>query len=241
MSYSPLNLLRVPQNWLVNLDECVTGACSPRPLPGVPIFWSPGNQHIIIYRDFSGNDPTANIFLADGHGENVRPVATGYQPFWLDNDHFGYFQPNSATGIVDMMFGDVHTGESVLGLSHTELVPLIDDGPADASYFMTWAVARPQSDHQLSLLIIQDRGVTSPYLILNLQWDTGWPLPGVYRSQPDQRPTGCALNGHPRGTGLSPARQHGGFFQLSPMVRRQPLADVCQRSGYFACRARRSV
>lgn len=174
MSYSPLNLLRVPQNWLVNLDECATGACSPRPLPGVPIFWSPGNQHIIIYRDFSGNDPTANIFLAAGHGENVRPVATGYQPFWLDNDHFGYFQPNSATGIVDMMFGDVHTGESVLGLSHTELVPLIDDGPADASYFMTWAVARPQSDHQLSLLIIQDRGVTSRYLILNLQWDTGW-------------------------------------------------------------------
>ena len=174
MSYSPLNLLRRPQNWLVNLDECAEGLCAPRPLPGVPIFWSPNKQHVIVYADYSGGNASANIFLADGDGQNVRPVGFGYQPFWLDDDHFGYFQPNATTGTADMVLGDTISGQTRAAFTHTELFAFIENGPAEARYFMTWAVTRPHSDHQLSLLVIQDRGVTSRYLVFNLQWTADW-------------------------------------------------------------------
>ncbi len=51
MSFNNLASDGASQNWLVDLNECTSGVCNPRPIPGLPI-WSPDQQHILFYNDF---------------------------------------------------------------------------------------------------------------------------------------------------------------------------------------------
>jgi hypothetical protein len=70
---------------LVDLEVCLSGECVWQPISGLP-FWSADGNHLLVF------DPqTTRILLSDRSFEQWRELtATGWNPFWLDADKFGY-------------------------------------------------------------------------------------------------------------------------------------------------------
>lgn len=168
-SYPPL-----ASHWLADLTSCQAGQCDLKRLPGIPI-WSPDSQHMILYEDV-GEDLSDNLFMADGTGGNLTEVGQGYLPFWLDNDHYGYFIRDENGTFSQMLTGQVDQALPEVILIESELHNRLN--PDDLVYFyLAWAMPRPQSiPHRLTLLAYgrSTSDNTDQYYLLEMQWDENW-------------------------------------------------------------------
>lgn len=169
------------ENWLVDLEQCGRGACQPRAIPGYPI-WSPDEQHILYYSGgfFSEN---STLFLSDGHEQNVVELGIGSQPFWLDNQHYGFIKiegENNAMPMTNFFIGQIGDPTPRLAFSSTQFAQLASPGSSDPfSLIIFLGTARPNGQQELMLLgaieEIRDEGVSAArYVVAYLQWDETW-------------------------------------------------------------------
>lgn len=73
---------------LIDLDRCSAAGCHWTTLTGYPR-WSPDGQHTLI----EGSN-SLRISLGDSRGQPIKLVGVGVDPFWLDDNTFGYTQRN---------------------------------------------------------------------------------------------------------------------------------------------------
>ena len=66
---------------LLDLESCQEGECRWRPAPGIPL-WSPSGARLLAARN-------GKIWLGR-RGEQMRIIADGRSPFWLDGATYGY-------------------------------------------------------------------------------------------------------------------------------------------------------
>jgi hypothetical protein len=75
----------VPRTFVLDLQACLPGACTPIPVEGVP-HWSPDSTLAILSMDRPGQ----HLTLADGAGRPLERLGQGTSPIWLDNRHYAY-------------------------------------------------------------------------------------------------------------------------------------------------------
>ncbi|MCI0581040.1 MAG: hypothetical protein L0332_20345 [Chloroflexi bacterium] len=86
---------------LADLTTCHSLGCSLSPVNGLPI-WSPGGAHTILIEryEFSSFQPETTLFRGDRLGQLVKQVGIGREPFWLDEQTYGYLRTISLLGDV---------------------------------------------------------------------------------------------------------------------------------------------
>jgi hypothetical protein len=83
---------------LLDLNQCQPADCSLQPLSGIPV-WSPQSSQSIVMVDEAslvGGAATGRslLFRGDDRGQIVTEIGTGYAPFWLDEERYGYVRFN---------------------------------------------------------------------------------------------------------------------------------------------------
>lgn len=158
--------LATPQPMLIDLTTCADSTCTMLPLPGLP-YWSPdGTQTIIGHTNlfdgtaflrngrimlFDAFEPPniVNFWAGDALGqlphEEPDVLGTGYSPFWLNNDTFGFVRYHSETGepevVIRQMVADTAESEQLeTVLTMADIQALIPDSiraPATIRYVIT--------------------------------------------------------------------------------------------------------
>ena len=85
----------------LDLHACDEQGCSTRELPGFPVASDKSDASLFVVG--------SEIFLSNGPGEPVQPVGTGFNPFWIDGETFGFvrFEGEPDTGITtQVVLGD---------------------------------------------------------------------------------------------------------------------------------------
>jgi hypothetical protein len=99
-------------------DACGDAPCDVPRIYASDAAWSPDGKHTLLRRPQEGSKspPVGGemLYLADRNGLNMRPLAPGYNPFWLDNDTYGYVQlefgdTGTAVGTNAVVLSDVAT------------------------------------------------------------------------------------------------------------------------------------
>jgi hypothetical protein len=79
-----------------DVDRCGDGTCDIPRIYASNAAWSPDGTRTVLRRPQEGSKspPVAGemLYLGDRNGLDVTPLAPGYNPFWLDNDTYGYVQ-----------------------------------------------------------------------------------------------------------------------------------------------------
>lgn len=161
-------------HWLADLTSCETGQCDLQRLSGVPI-WSPDSQYMILYED-AGEGLNDHLFIADGTGGNLTAVGQGYLPFWLDNDHYGYFIRDENDMFSHILTGQVDRALPEVVLIDPELHNYLNPGDL-VNFYLAWAMPRPQtSPHRLALLAYSRLNTNNigQFYLLEMQWDENW-------------------------------------------------------------------
>ncbi|MBK9052118.1 MAG: hypothetical protein IPL78_14780 [Chloroflexi bacterium] len=180
MSFNSFASDGASQNWLVDLNECTSGVCNPRSIPGLPI-WSPDQQHILFYNDFFNEEGVNNIQLGDRQGQIISIAGLGQYPFWLDNSHYAYFNYDVGNLEEDTLTTELHIGH-INGdppqplFTHADLLTLIPEITDSNHSIMIFGNARPGDHQEMSILVIpwnEFEGEPQVYVI-TLRGDEDW-------------------------------------------------------------------
>lgn len=112
--------------------ECDSTGCQANPVPGLP-HWSPDGRETLLLWPVAGvtrvpalywqaerlvalhdADALARLYRGDGRGERLagdsqlRALALGYAPFWLDNESYGYVRLSASGGAGVMLMATPH-------------------------------------------------------------------------------------------------------------------------------------
>jgi hypothetical protein len=81
------------QYWFLDLDSCAgAGICALQDLPGWPV-WSPDGRSSLIMQENLSNlfvPQETQLWRGDADGQIIAEIGTGYAPFWLDGQTYGY-------------------------------------------------------------------------------------------------------------------------------------------------------
>jgi len=118
---------------LLDIDSCDSSGCDAKPLVGLPV-WSPDSSQMIVMQNttlFPDSIVTTESFLSRGNreGQSLTPIGTGFSPFWLDNETYGYVRQGvSDTSIREIVIASVTNDEAQVLLT---LEDLLETVPAD--------------------------------------------------------------------------------------------------------------
>jgi hypothetical protein len=73
-------------------DNCGEVTCALQDLPGWPV-WSPDGRSTLIMQENLSNllvPQETQLWRGDGDGQIIAEIGTGYAPFWLDGQTYGY-------------------------------------------------------------------------------------------------------------------------------------------------------
>ena len=163
-------LARTHQDWLVNLDECKNGDCVLRPRSGSPIF-APDGQNMLLAVDLFGDGQLYDFYLTTPLTEEARQVGRGYNAFWLDADHYGFFYDFSNR--TELYVGQKEGGTPQRVLTDSDLSDFFPVGNNEAAYRLNRITLRPQHDHE-TLLWLTYTGLSQHELVFHLTWDENW-------------------------------------------------------------------
>lgn len=100
-------------------ETCLTTNCLIRQEQGLPndLFWSKSGNYTLV------DDNDLGIFLGNGSGQPLIFLSPGSQPFWIDEETYGFLLTTNTTG------GTIYTGE----LDRTPAQPLITEAELTAA------------------------------------------------------------------------------------------------------------
>ncbi|MDX1417186.1 MAG: hypothetical protein R3293_23470 [Candidatus Promineifilaceae bacterium] len=104
---SDVNQSHITYSW-VDLQYCAEDSCRLRELPGYST-WSPSGEHTLVIDGSS-------IHLGDKEGKIIRQVGQGFNPFWLQQESFGFirFSERDSGMITEVVAGNVADEESFI-------------------------------------------------------------------------------------------------------------------------------
>jgi len=170
----------IPKLLLIDLDSCNEETCETIQLTGSPI-WSPdGNKTLMSSNNvFEGNgialqrngnmilfDATqppsmADFWLGDRLGQlpveqtELEEIGTGYSPFWLDNDTFGYIRQHPETGEGEVVVLGANGLETIITLTDIQTEAL--EGDLSLAH-IRYVVTNPRQPDKLFVVALDALG-----------------------------------------------------------------------------------
>jgi hypothetical protein len=158
-----------PQPYVVDLAACTEDACAAEPAAGLPV-WSPDGSHAILVRNQSLSNQTlfavqnrvfvfsdlmpeeADLLLAD---RALRPIfnapvlETGYAPFWVNAQQFGFFQYGAEPDKQELVLASVYDDETEVVLTNDDLLAAVPEAERPSSLKLRYAFANPANPNML--------------------------------------------------------------------------------------------
>lgn len=178
---------------LLSLAHCQSDDCPLTPLSGLP-YWSPDSQHAVLAEAptfpevlphiMAFNDkammftmitqdatlPTTSLWLTDGDGQPITgatdPFTTsGYAPFWLDNETFGFVRPSPTEQ--EIILGQLTQPEQATTLVRTSDIAAQIPELALLSHPVTiiYAWPYPHDPNQLVVVLFDLIGNQDAYIV----------------------------------------------------------------------------
>ncbi len=145
---------------LLDLDSCASAGCDWKPLVGLPV-WSPDSSQMIVmqnttlFGDPHVSDLQSLLSRGDGEGETLTPISTGFNPFWLDNETYGYVRPAAPeTSVREIVIAPATTDEAQVLLTLEDLLETIpvDERPAKPS--INYVAVNPSDANLLGIMVV---------------------------------------------------------------------------------------
>jgi hypothetical protein len=154
---------------VVDLVACTEDACAAEPAAGLPV-WSPDGSHAILVRNQSLSNQTlfavqnrvfvfsdlmpeeADLLLAD---RALRPIfnapvlETGYAPFWVNAQQFGFFQYGAEPDKQELVLASVYDDETEVVLTNDDLLAAVPEAERPSSLKLRYAFANPANPNML--------------------------------------------------------------------------------------------
>ena len=150
---------------LLDLAQCSNGQCQTWSLAGRPL-WSPDGAQTLLVGEppvvetdaGSGRDPwQAPLYRGDAQGQPALAIGTGFWPFWLDNNTYGYLRRSS--DVASKMVNEVELVTAIVGddtpsvvLRTADLLPLVDWAIPPDAIVVNALLANPADPHQVLVL-----------------------------------------------------------------------------------------
>lgn len=172
---------------LIDLEQCEGNHCLVEEKPGL-LAWSPDGHQTIVADPFLLYFNTLPVndrrFLFNGrpvnqqpytlyrtNGSQRLPIGAGYEPFWIDNETYGYIRP-SATGNPDIVIAN--TADDVPHILVTEdtlRFSLSDDLNFAPNFHINYVQVDPHDPERLFILTTSGPGDSSQAVhIFSLNW-----------------------------------------------------------------------
>jgi hypothetical protein len=131
---------------LLDLASCTARACDSIPLPGLPV-WSPDGLHTIVNLMY-GRDGFFQLALGDSQGQPIKPLELGSNPFWMDNETFGYLR--TGADVVEVVANTINGDETLFQLTPEVLLTALPEGaPQTAALSIRQVMSHPANPHLL--------------------------------------------------------------------------------------------
>lgn len=139
---------------ILDLNQCSTDNCPLTLSDGLPI-WSPTGEHTLLIT-FQG------LHLGTPDGQRVQRLGRGENPFWVDEDTFGYLRSlgfENRNGVLlsknGLVLGDVGQEEekqTITAASFEPIIAAVSEEPADELVFSIEYVTANQTNGRLYIV-----------------------------------------------------------------------------------------
>lgn len=143
---------------------CTPAGCQMVLLPQQIPLPSPQGSRVLLY-DLANNQ----IALNDPAGGPPIPVASGYQPFWIDEKSFGFLQfegRKSFDAPSQLLLADLESGQitTIIDKNHLIRIGLEDGLPLENSFLLTDVMVNPLNPNILLITVafFQDQNMSAP-------------------------------------------------------------------------------
>jgi WD40 repeat protein len=161
---------------LIELDGCENDQCVMEDKPGL-LAWSPDGRQTIVADPFflffnslsvNGRRFLFNNRLTDQgphtlyrtNGRERIPIGIGYEPFWIDNETYGYLRP-SATGSMDIVIASTADDiPYILITRHTLRFSLPDDPNFAPDFTVNYVQVDPHNSERLFVVATSGQGIS---------------------------------------------------------------------------------
>ncbi|GAB4266083.1 MAG: hypothetical protein Kow0080_06990 [Candidatus Promineifilaceae bacterium] len=160
-----------PQPYVVDLADCTKDGCAAEPTDGLPV-WSPDGRHAILVRNQSLANQTlfavqnrvfafsdlmpeqADLLLADRALHpifNAPVLETGYAPFWVNVQQFGFLQYGDTPDKQELVLASVYGDATEVVLSNKDLLAAVPQAERPSTLKLRYAFANPADPNMLVL------------------------------------------------------------------------------------------
>jgi len=141
---------------LLDLDSCDSTHCDSIPLPGLPV-WSPDGVHTIVSL-MHDNKGFFQLALGDSEGQFIRPIGSGSNPFWIDNETLGYLRTDQDNA--EVVVTTINDDEPLFRLAADELLQALAE---EAQATDTLAIRQIMSQPTNPQLLVVDTAVPAQH------------------------------------------------------------------------------
>ena len=157
---------------LLDLGSCGSAGCDWKPLVGLPV-WSPDSSQMIVmqnttlFPDPDVIDIQSLLSRGDGEGQSLKRIGTGFNPFWLDNEIYGYVRPAaSETSMREIVIASATTDEAQVLLTLEDLLETVpvDERPDQPS--INYVAVNPSDANLLGIVVVDFTREPKSYIFL---------------------------------------------------------------------------
>lgn len=143
---------------------CTPAGCQLTPFPSQIPFPSPNGSRLLLYDVLN-----SQISLSDPAGATPTPIAFGYQPFWIDENNFGFLQfegRKSFDAPSQLLLTDLESGQTAVIIDKNDLIRIgLEDGlPLESSFLLSDVTVNPLDPLMLLVTVVffQDQNMSAP-------------------------------------------------------------------------------
>lgn len=176
----PGDPLEPPRHLLLDLESCHNGTCRTESLSGW-LRWSPDGTHTLLEALAPATVTSASappgfqnsLYRGDARGQSAVPLGTGFWPFWLGNDAYGYIRPAEGRKIELVV---AVAGEDVphVILQTTDLISLAGQTREPGLINIERVAVNPVDPRQvlvMARMVSEQGGGTATFFLLELAAD----------------------------------------------------------------------
>lgn len=143
---------------------CTPAGCQLTPFPSQIPFPSPKGSRLLFYDVLN-----SQILLSDPAGATPTPIASGYQPFWIDENNFGFLQfegRKSFDAPSQLLLTNLESGQTTIVIDKNDLIRIgLEDGlPLENSFLLSDVAVSPLDPRMLLVTVVffQDQNMSAP-------------------------------------------------------------------------------
>ncbi len=145
-------------NAVIDQSACTNGTCPYQSLSFPNLTWSPDDQHTLAYVTRANSAGEFRINDSLGQPNEIGPVGTGSNGFWLDNDHLIYLRS------LEVIKTNIHTKEAETLLVARDLHTALPDPDAINRLTINQLALSQSEPDQLFILATTSSDLRAAYL-----------------------------------------------------------------------------